>query len=998
MSTPGDSRPATPTTVELGLDLRVGGRPLLLRGALADGGLTSLAGTLQGEATDTLGALLVALGHAFAGPRAALDALGGGALAEIHVEAVELAYRSSGTPSVTLSTTLGAGSGRTRIVVAKLLPVPGRAEDEGGLVAGFELELEPRPIGDKGLSELIGGVVVERLGVFHASRDCSDLHLDPPTAPGAFAPLVERAGAGRSLHAGLNLSGRVLIGGVDLLEGLGRATSEPGDGGDPLDAQTPDAEARPEPSATHPAGADAAESPPPEAPLPTRGKAFWKRVDKRIGPLTFRRVGLVYESSRLAIALDAGLRIGGLSFELVGFGVDCPLAALLEGPRAAMEGLGVRLEGAMLGLEAGAIAISGGLTRAPGETLRLDGSLRVSTPVLTVSAIGSYERIEGAHSFFAFAALHKEIGGPPFFFVTGLCLGIGIHRRLTLPPIGQVHSFPLLRAAAEPDFLGKDADPRRIGALVDTWLAPERDSMWIAGGVRFTSFGIVESVAMLSVAFGNRLEIGVLGLSRLQLPRKAGGDAAMACVEMELRVVIAPDDGLVAVEGRLTENSFVLRRDFRLSGGFAFFAWYAGPHAGDFVVSVGGYHPAFQVPAHYPRPERVAFNCQIGQVTISGQCYFALCPAAIMAGGSLSIVYASGGIRAWLVARADFLMQWKPLHYEASVAVSLGVQLNIKIWFVRIRLSIELGAAIALYGPPLAGSVRISLYVVSFTVGFGPPRTLPPPMVWESDDPERSFAHSFLGNPDVTRISVVDGLLDTPAAPPGGVPQRPVLQAHRLYLRCHSSVPATALFFGDAEVPPREAGSWPQLGVQPMGLGRFQSEIRVTLEALDADGAVRTDAQAELDVLPFTASVPCALWSPFRLGPAILSGRQLIDGAPVGIELRGRVDPDTRIGPALELEAFAYDRFEYRCRAVGALRPATALPGSRHGLGDTIMKDAVVERRRAIVDCLNAGRGVRRLSADAELPILAAAPAHVLDVEPLMARVGQDVPRMFAEI
>ena len=35
MSTPGDSRPATPTTVELGLDLRVGGRPLVLRGALA---------------------------------------------------------------------------------------------------------------------------------------------------------------------------------------------------------------------------------------------------------------------------------------------------------------------------------------------------------------------------------------------------------------------------------------------------------------------------------------------------------------------------------------------------------------------------------------------------------------------------------------------------------------------------------------------------------------------------------------------------------------------------------------------------------------------------------------------------------------------------------------------------------------------------------------------------------------------------------------------------
>ncbi|HNV91226.1 MAG TPA: hypothetical protein PKN25_09755, partial [Thauera aminoaromatica] len=421
-------------------------------------------------------------------------------------------------------------------------------------------------------------------------------------------------------------------------------------------------------------------------------------------------------------------------------------------------------------------------------------------------------------------------------------------------------------------------------------------------------------------------------------------------------------------------------------------------HAGDFVVSVGGYHPSFQVPAHYPRPERVEFNCQIGQVTISGQCYFALCPAAIMAGGSLSIVYASGGIRAWLVARADFLMQWKPLHYEAAVAVSLGVQLNIKIWFVRIRLSIELGAAIALYGPPLAGSVRISLYVVSFTVGFGPPKSLPPPMVWESDDPERSFAHSFLGNPDVTRISVVDGLLDTPAAPPGSAPRRPVLQAHRLHLRCQSSVPATELRFDGRELHPRGGGTWPQLGVQPMGLGRFHSRIELTLEALHPDGSVRGDAQAELDLAPLTVSVPSALWSPRPPGIDILSGKTLIDGAPVGIELRGRVDPDTRVGPALELETFAYDRVEYPCSDVGALRPATALPGSAARLGDTLMAGVVVERRRAIVDCLNAGRGVRKLSADAELPILAAAPEHVLDVEPLMARIGQDVPRMFAEI
>lgn len=77
MSTTEDAGPATPTTVELELELRVGGRPLALRGTLTGGGLTGLAGTLRGEKTDTLGGLLAGLGEAFAGPGAALDALGG---------------------------------------------------------------------------------------------------------------------------------------------------------------------------------------------------------------------------------------------------------------------------------------------------------------------------------------------------------------------------------------------------------------------------------------------------------------------------------------------------------------------------------------------------------------------------------------------------------------------------------------------------------------------------------------------------------------------------------------------------------------------------------------------------------------------------------------------------------------------------------------------------------------------------------------------------------
>ena len=82
---------------------------------------------------------------------------------------------------------------------------------------------------------------------------------------------------------------------------------------------------------------------------------------------------------------------------------------------------------------------------------------------------------------------------------------------------------------------------------------------------------------------------------------------------MAIRAAITPDSGLIAVEAGLTQNSYLFCSESKLRGGFACYFWFAGPHAGDFVVSVGGYHNRFKVPAHYPRPEPVGFVCKLGE-------------------------------------------------------------------------------------------------------------------------------------------------------------------------------------------------------------------------------------------------------------------------------------------------------------------------------------------------------------------------------------------------
>ena len=100
-----------------------------------------------------------------------------------------------------------------------------------------------------------------------------------------------------------------------------------------------------------------------------------------------------------------------------------------------------------------------------------------------------------------------------------------------------------------------------------------------------------------------------------------------------------------------------------MRGGLALCAWWKpdGPNvkpeedkAGDWVLSIGGYHKSFQVPDHYPRPERLSVEWKCDTfVSIRGEAYFAITPKACMAGGMLSINFRLGNLAAWFVAWLD---------------------------------------------------------------------------------------------------------------------------------------------------------------------------------------------------------------------------------------------------------------------------------------------------------------------------------------------------------
>lgn len=957
--------------VELMIDGVVLGTPMEASATLKDGKLDRLWGSASCEKplTSHLDELASKLGDN--GVATTLRGILGNTPQGIKLDSLSLGYFNQGEKKevAQIASTLAVDGIRCHFMAIKKIG--------GGYVAGLSLETDG-PLKINFLKDLIGDVAIEELGVHYASEKCRGLPFYPPARLRSSRPsnldLLEPVE--RDFPQGWKVSADISIANVRLLDldKIGKTS----------DATEPASE-KPAPTAPTPQATAAG--------LPSAADTFhWFEVDKTIGPLSVRRLGMRYQSGRVELKFDAGLGVSCLTLALEGMGLSYPLDKLTTDTTEIWNNLQFSLDGASVAFARGPIVISGGLLKTSDSPLQLDGTLQIKTGVFCLSALGSYANLNGTPSFLVFASLNKALGGPPEFFVTGIAFGFGVNRNLKLPTIDEVHSFPLVKAATDPAYLGKDKDLRAISGKLAGHMAPSPGNYWIAAGVKFTSYGLIDSFALLSVSFGNRLEIALLGLSRIRIPNvppEVSDIPAIACIELALRVVFAPDSGLVSCEGRLTENTFILHKDFKLRGGFALYSWFAGPHAGDFAVSLGGYHRKFKPPPHYPTPDRVELDCRIDDaVSIRGHCYFALCPSAIMAGGGLNIAYDAGGIKAWFVAYADFLVQWKPLSYDVAIGVIVGVAARVGGDLLRINLAAEVSATVALYGPPLGGEARISLSVISFTVRFGTAKTLPTPLVWDDKDEERSFVKSFLPNKgtDIVRVSVAEGQLretDPPAPGKKKIPPVPV-SPHRLVVRCDTAIPVTSIS------PPQVSIPAVALGVRPIGATSFRSHLEITVSG---SGKPVWD---RLELSPVIRSVPMALWSNEPLDTKNPPAQHTIDKVCMGLEIRTQAGTPSWSSPVIKLAALACEPIPLQPTNRERPGPKQALEagsGQTRSISTNVLNPDVVARRSAIVNLLRATNPDLVDADSIELDELERNAPYLFQVTPLMAHVGQYPPR-----
>jgi hypothetical protein len=586
------------------------------------------------------------------------------------------------------------------------------------------------------------------------------------------------------------------------------------------------------------------------------------------------------EQQQVRLTLSALLTISRFNFEVIGLEISIPFSAFrqLSFPTL-LQQTAFRIRGLSIAYNSPAFSLAGAFYRdvTDGQE-EYNGLLTIRIRQLELIALGSYIKTPTYNSVFAFGYLGIPIPGHPAFELQGIALGFGLNRSFLLPDIREVSTFPLI-SLVKHGGLPPGTGVKQVFALLNRYIPPKADAYTLIAGIRFRSFKMIDTIALVAVNLEKGVVISLLGLSNMRLPGTYE-------VEMAFSLLLDFRAGVALARGELTPASYILFPGARLRGGFAFGLWFAGEQSGDFVLSAGGYHPEFNVPAHYPKDiPRLGIAYSLSEdIFLAGNLYFALTPQCIMAGIEGLIRYrkqldyaidlwiktitVKASVEVSLYFSADFLIYWRPFYYTAGIQVRVFASLKVDCSFLTLQLQFNLSASLRIWGPDFSGQAFLSVAGYTIEVGFGQaPRSSP---VLDKN----AFRAAFLPE-KVLSVNITQGILHKPQEGEDGVV---VVNPEAFLLEITSQVPLSDIG-GDLEGIEQEqhqafgvAYDRPGANGQPFG-----NKLILTL-----NGNIR---------LPVTRvirqSVPKALWSQRGAdGRSMLAGSGLVEGVTTGLQVR----------------------------------------------------------------------------------------------------------------
>lgn len=642
-------------------------------------------------------------------------------------------------------------------------------------------------------------------------------------------------------------------------------------------------------------------------PVPSKTEGSTSQINRPIGPFKLLRAALKYSLAKnsVGIDLDAQIDIKAMRFVLQGLSFSIPLPEINDDKTWIPH-----LEGAGVGGGFGnALRFDGDLNVANLNPIDLSGGVMVSVEnEIGVSSMAGFKQFDGnTASFFGYGFLKFPSDLPQPFEIEGISLGFAYNRDLVIPAVDKLGTFPFIAAAMSfadpkgnyknpfpPDTTKPDSLVGAVAALGTA--APAKDgAYWFTGGVAFSVAGrILKGFALLSMEVGSETRIAAVGELRASVPPTTHFDTRtpkVLFIDTFLDIIIDVTQGLIALDAYVSDTSFIVEKNAKLTGGLALRIWTGGEHRGKFVLSVGGYSPNLNLSGfpYYPTVPRLKMSLQLSDmVQVHGEVYFALTSALVTYGMNFQCNLKFGPVRVWANIHFDVLLAWDPFHYDLDVGLEFGAQMRMKVLFVHISVTAHIGAGLHMWGPTFSAKAWLDfiLFTVSFHLG-GHADPNPSPISWTdfktsylpaapsqdvSDEPPDTVQASDGVKPAVIGIDVTaDQMITLKRKNVDDIAW--VVDPETTVITTRTAIPAN-VYHASCLATPQSAdlSSSVAIGVSPchIGTGLVMTHT-VTL----------TGPDAQMKITPTLEDVPAAMWGVFK--PDINEPDVTVNGAVVGL-------------------------------------------------------------------------------------------------------------------
>lgn len=401
------------------------------------------------------------------------------------------------------------------------------------------------------------------------------------------------------------------------------------------------------------------------------------------------------------------------------------------------------------------------------------GALELTfSEIISLKAIGiiTTKMPDGSDGFSLLIIITAEFGAGFQLGFGFVLLGVGgllgLNRRMNLQPLAEGVRSGAINGIMFPTDIVQNA-PRIISDLRTFF--PVEEGKFLIGPMAKLGWG---TPALITVSLGIIIEIpgniAILGVLKVALPTEA---AAILILQINFIGAIEFDKSRLWFFASLYNSRILF---ITIDGEMGLLVGWGND--GSFVVSVGGFHPAFNPPPlPFPSPARISLNVlneSWGRIRVMG--YFAVTSNTVQFGARAELYFGFSALNVDGHLAFDALFQFSPFYFIIELSASLSVKVfGIGLFSVRVAMSLEGPTPYRAKG---TGSISLLFFDVDvdfdFTWGEAQNTVLPPIEVMpllkaEFDKLENWKAQLPAGNNLLVSLRAIDATTELVLHPVG---------------------------------------------------------------------------------------------------------------------------------------------------------------------------------------------------------------------------------------